>query len=239
MRRSVFLSAVFVATAFALHAQAQVRTEVLTCEDGSYPSNWGVEIRFKITLSDWHQVKEQSALMSALDAGAQASLNQCSGTLAGKRITRISGDVFAPNSGVMYGQIATFRRSGPTGSWEPYMNEIPGLIQQEQRQAELKRQQEIEEAKKKADAEANEKRKQAALAGCAGGPNLSGGPWFSSTYSVAARDETRRGNFFCVKTVEYISAAPNPFGGNAARARFTGYRNSDFQPVVEVRDFAY
>jgi hypothetical protein len=45
-----------------------------------------------------------------------------------------------------------------------------------------------------------------------------------------------------VKTVEYLSPAVNPFGGKAARARFTGYRYNifnDFRLVVEVRDFAY
>jgi hypothetical protein len=29
--------------------------------------------------------------------------------------------------------------------------------------------------------------------------------------------------FSCVKTIEYISAAPNPFGGNVARVRLIGY----------------
>jgi hypothetical protein len=84
-----------------------------------------------------------------------------------------------------------------------------------------------------------ENAKQLALNDCQGGPKLSGGPWFSSTYRVAANDEIKNAGFFCVKSVEYISAAPNPFGGNAARARFTGYRVGDFQSLVTVRDFAY
>jgi hypothetical protein len=45
--------------------------------------------------------------------------------------------------------------------------------------------------------------------------------------------------FVCVKTVEYISPAPNPFGGNAARARFIGYDNNNYNNLVEVRDFPY
>jgi hypothetical protein len=88
---------------------------------------------------------------------------------------------------------------------------------------------------------ASEKAKvrQAALADCGASPKLSGGPWLSSTYSVAAKDLARSERYLCIKSVEYISAAPNPFGGNAARARITGYRSYDFQPVVEVQDFPY
>jgi hypothetical protein len=89
---------------------------------------------------------------------------------------------------------------------------------------------------------ANEKRKEAAIKDCAGGPKLSGGPWFSSTYSVAANDEVnraKRDGYFCIKTVEYVSAAPNPFGGKAARAKFIGYNNRNFAPLVQVRDFPY
>jgi hypothetical protein len=47
------------------------------------------------------------------------------------------------------------------------------------------------------------------------------------------------GGFLCVKSVEYVSAAPNPFGGNAARARFTGYDGFEYKLVNQVRDFPY
>jgi hypothetical protein len=100
-----------------------------------------------------------------------------------------------------------------------------------------------------------EKQKSAALADCGAEPSISGGPWFSSTYKVAARDAARHG-FLCVKTIEYVSAAPNPFGGNAARARFVGYQAryqqkrgafglpvgqeiSTYELTSEVRDFPY
>jgi hypothetical protein len=43
----------------------------------------------------------------------------------------------------------------------------------------------------------------------------------------------------CTKTVEYVGAAVNPFGGNAARAKFTGYDPINFQPVTVMRDFPY
>ena len=56
---------------------------------------------------------------------------------------------------------------------------------------------------------------------------------------MAVVDETKGGDFFCVTTVEYISAAPNPFGGKAARARFTGYEKRTFESISQVRDFAY
>jgi hypothetical protein len=120
--------------------------------------------------------------------------------------------------------------------WERIDNVAARELAREKRESDMR---EAEARKKAEEAEALAKRRQVAVKDCGARPILSGGPWFSSTYSVAAMDEARRGNFFCVKTVEHISAAPNPFGGNAARARFTGYRNSDFQPVVEIRDFAY
>lgn len=97
----------------------------------------------------------------------------------------------------------------------------------------------MEAARQQAESDATERRKQVAVANCKGGPKISGGPWFSSTYSVAVVDETKGGDFFCVTTVEYISAAPNPFGGKAARARFTGYEKRTFESISQVRDFAY
>lgn len=97
-----------------------------------------------------------------------------------------------------------------------------------------------------------------ALAECKNGPKLSGGPWFSSTYSIAAQDTIRsllrsdegeqmplfgqmapQRGFLCVASVEYISAAVNQFGGNAARARFVGFDNIKYEPLSEVRDFPY
>lgn len=101
--------------------------------------------------------------------------------------------------------------------------------------------QKAEAEAQKAEADAMEKKKQAALADCGPTPKISGGPWFSSTYSIAAVDTARnyKNAFLCVKTVQYISAAPNPFGGKAARAEFIGYSAQDYGPVSYVADFPY
>jgi hypothetical protein len=93
-------------------------------------------------------------------------------------------------------------------------------------------------ARKAAALEDLEKQRKAATSDCGTDIKLSGGPWFSSTYAIAAKDEAKRG-FFCVKSIEYVSEAVNPFGGKAARARFIGYSQQDFSSVTEVRDFPY
>jgi hypothetical protein len=118
--------------------------------------------------------------------------------------------------------------------------------QQAQRQAAETQRQAAAEAQKKAAAEL-ERRKLAALADCGTSPKLSDGPWFSSTYKVAAQDAARKAvsggdfgpSFLCVKSVEYISPAPNPYGGNAARIKVTGYDPIKFELKAEVGDIAY
>jgi hypothetical protein len=88
-------------------------------------------------------------------------------------------------------------------------------------------------------------RRQAALADCGSSPSISGGPWFSSTYKLAvegAVTDTIHGmfpSFVCVKSVEYVGPAPNPFGGNAARAKFTGYDRNNFTLITKIREFPY
>jgi hypothetical protein len=87
-----------------------------------------------------------------------------------------------------------------------------------------------------------EKKKQAALADCGTAPQISGGPWFSSTYSIAAGEAVRNyypSQFLCVKTIKYRSDAPNPFGGKAARAEFIGYSAQTYEPVNYILDFPY
>ena len=82
---------------------------------------------------------------------------------------------------------------------------------------------------RKVAVDAGEQRERAALADCGSSPSISGGPWFSSTYKTGVQHEIEEAmhgmfpSFFCVKSVEYLGPAPNPFGGNAARARFTGH----------------
>jgi hypothetical protein len=88
-----------------------------------------------------------------------------------------------------------------------------------------------------------EKKKSIAIADCGNSPAMSGGPWFSSTYKIAAQDEARRavagGAFVCVKQIDYVSAAPNPFGGSAARGRFVGYDKVDYNSLTQIRDSPY
>jgi hypothetical protein len=129
------------------------------------------------------------------------------------------------------------------GQWHIVRNGIAQAVQQEDandRAAAARAEQERQAA---ADAAAAVQRKQAAIADCGAEPTFSGGPWFSSTYKTAAIDMGRRpppdGRFLCVKTIEYIGAAVNPFGGNAARAKFTGYDAFAFQPLSMVMDFPY
>jgi hypothetical protein len=128
-----------------------------------------------------------------------------------------------------------------TASWHPpnewsAQSTFALLHKQEEAERHAIEQARIEQEQKRA----REKRRQVALADCGGTPKLVGGPWFSSTYSVAARDVAQHANgFACVKLVEYISAAPNPFGGKAARVRLTGFDDRDFQPKVAVIDIPY
>lgn len=91
---------------------------------------------------------------------------------------------------------------------------------------------------RKAETGEKEKRRYVTLADCGSSPKISSGPCFSSTYNVAATDAARHSGLFCVKTIEGVSAAPNPFGGNAARARFTGHCR-DFELTSVVKDFFY
>jgi hypothetical protein len=95
------------------------------------------------------------------------------------------------------------------------------------------------DAQRKAEEEAKQARRTAALADCGATLQISGGPWFSSTYKTAATDASHNERFLCVKTVEYIGAAVNPFGGNAARAKFTGYDAFNYQRLDVVMDFPY
>jgi uncharacterized protein DUF4189 len=106
----------------------------------------------------------------------------------------------------------------------------------------------VKERNEAAQKEAVEKeqRKAIAVKDCPAQPTISGGPWFSSTYKVGAMDEARRATdqnnmmnrVFCVKSIEYLSDAPNPFGGKAARARFTVY-DLHYRLVAQTRDFPY
>jgi hypothetical protein len=108
--------------------------------------------------------------------------------------------------------------------------------------AKERREQEEQQAEARIKAEevaAFEKRKQAALADCGSNwPTLISGPWFSSTYKTAAIDGAKRSNYLCVKSIEYLGPAPNPFGGNAAKARVIFYTNNAIRET-QVIEFFY
>lgn len=95
--------------------------------------------------------------------------------------------------------------------------------QEEARKQEIERQKQEMERQKQAALELD-RRKQAALSDCGAAPALSGSPWFDPTYKIAALETARtHTGFFCVKTVEYIGPAPNPFGGKGAQIKLIGY----------------
>jgi len=189
----------------------------------------------KIKVDDWHQLTNTSNIERVVNLGRDALLATCSGSNPNSGLLQI--EIVSPNIGsivvaqwhVKNGRyvsnnflstnsaIAVGNRSISVG-W----SELPGLI-------------EGENAKNSEEAE-----RQNAIRDCGDQVNVSGGPWLSSTYKMAAQDEAKRG-MFCVKKVEYVSDAPNPFGGKAARANFIGYVHAGQHYVLktETRDFAY
>lgn len=84
-----------------------------------------------------------------------------------------------------------------------------------------------------------ETKKRTAIQDCGATPEISGGPWFSSTYKVGAADEAQRIGLLCVKRIQYVGPAVNPMGGNAARAVFIGYDRQTANPVNVQMDFPY
>jgi hypothetical protein len=74
---------------------------------------------------------------------------------------------------------------------------------------------------------------------CGPSPNVTGGPLFSPTYKIGATDAASRSGLLCVKEIQYVGPAVNPFGGNAARAKFIGYDQQTGNSVSVIRDFPY
>ncbi len=195
-------------------------------------------------VADWRALAGEPALLRVAEMGREAALSKCAGDVDDVVIDVLSKGV--DKSSITREKTIVKARWFRTSGWasvglepwqEHYAKAVRSLVDDETKFL------------------AAEKQKSAALADCGAEPAISGGPWFSSTYKVAARDAARSG-FLCVKTVEYISAAPNPFGGNAARARFVGYQAryepqrgafglpvgqeiSTYELTSEVRDFPY
>jgi len=185
-----------------------------------------------INVVDWRRLVDEKFRDQILQQALREGMSACPTAKAGQIVVYGDGQLL----------LVAWTMLNPT-NWQIEKNDVQAAIQREgvriaRERAEQERL-EREAQARKAEAEAKERRRLTALAACGSRPTLSGGPWFSSTYSVAANDQARAVGMLCVKSIEYVGAAPNPFGGNAARARFTGYGASDFQPLVVVQDFFY
>lgn len=200
-----------------------------------------------VEVPQWRQLGDETVRKQLLNAILQDGLGICKG----KGISPGLAAVAVRYSGKT---VLTAWISAADRRWVVSHDNVQKMIAQEaQDETERREREAAGKARQAAEKKLHEERvaavakvaaekakvRQAALADCGASPRLSGGPWFSSTYSVAAKDQARSERYLCIKSVEYISAAPNPFGGKAARARITGYTSYDFQPVVEVIDFAY
>jgi hypothetical protein len=112
--------------------------------------------------------------------------------------------------------------------------------EEQRRAAELKAKQQAEQARAR----------QAALKECGREPIMKGGPWrswVSSAYKFAVQDLVKRLTsardfrtaFLCVKSVEYLGDAPNPFGGNAARLKVIGADYRTYEMTARTADVPY
>jgi hypothetical protein len=188
-----------------------------------------------VVVPDWHELDERTVL-SLLEQARVAALDACIGI--NPKVQGVEASIRARNAPINPVLTAWWK----LGEWHIDFSRIPHFRQRETDAAAEQLRREAAERNKAEEAKLLNERTQAALADCGPKPAISGRPsfsWLSSTYDIAARDAARAGIFFCVKTIQYLSAAPNPFGGNAARARFIGYSKEEVVPYSEVRDFAY
>jgi hypothetical protein len=188
------------------------------------------------SIADWHALIDNSAVFATLNKTRDFAYGWCAQNQprAGTPPVMVV-HIYARNSSLNPIDAWWFRGDN---QWR-ITNNVNTLISQEQQRIAAQKQREEEAKQAQLAADTKERVKQAALADCGPAPNISGGPWFSSTYKTAATDAARNSQSLCVKTVEYIGAAVNPFGGNAARAKFTGYDSINYQALSVVRDFPY
>jgi hypothetical protein len=193
----------------------------------------GTSSTAQAVVDDFHELVSTDAVVQVLESVAQ-SINRCPQDSNIDIVLRAK-NVQGGNAGVL-----SAIRSVNGGQWKIVMNYVPAALQQEAQAKQNAAAQVAQQQQAAAAAQAREQRKQAAVNDCGtSGPGISGGPWLSSTYKTAVLDEVRRSGLFCVKAVEYVGAAVNPLGGNAARAKFTGYDGVEFNVVTQVRDFPY
>ncbi len=232
------------ATFGALNAQAQIytsRPNDVACNNGFAVlggpfSVFGMVKEVHVT--EWRKLTDSTLRDQILEQALQEGLAVC-GTAKAAQIA-IFGD--------RQQLVVAWTMLNPR-HWTIVKDNVLAEIQREdariaREQAEQERMQRTAQAQRAA-ADTAEQRKHIALADCGPAPSVSGGPWFSSTYKAAVRNEIvniTRGidrSFFCIKSVEYLGAAPNPFGGNAARAKFTGYDPDNLNLTTREREFPY
>lgn len=184
-------------------------------------------------ISDFHDFADAVSVTDTLNSIAQAVIGRCGGD-ANVDVVVKARNFHEAGPGLL----AAIRAIGG-GEWKITMNNVQAALQQEEQARANAAAIAAQQQQAAAEAQARLQRKQSATADCGSEPSISGGPWFSSTYKTAAMDAARNPQFFCVKSIEYIGAAVNVFGGNAARARFTGYAAFTFEPVSVVMNFPY
>ncbi|AGK57054.1 hypothetical protein HYPDE_26868 [Hyphomicrobium denitrificans 1NES1] len=171
----------------------------------------------EIYLRNWHALLKQGAMQKLFDYAFQTAAAECVVTEVGVTVYE-SGNSVTP--------VATGTWKAATGVWD-ISSALPKWVQWEQRDIAAKAA--AVKAQEDAQRQANiiAQRKQKALADCKPEPNYNGGPWFAPSYKVSAHDQVQKvvasQRLLCVKSVDYVSVAPNPFGGNAARIRINGY----------------
>jgi hypothetical protein len=254
VRKLWLLTTVFIFGASPILAQ-DIKAGRAGCSQRVSPSSASFFGVVTVDVSDWHILKEDANVMKALNIGRDSVLAECAKYWTRVSVSHIAVDVYAGN--LPYWSFPT-RKPGLKGSnyivsgswhlaqreWDIIDNSVSYVIERQAAQAaaaKAKREKEEEAAQKqKAETQAREQFRRAALAECGSEPNFIGGPGSSDTYKVGALDKARAisGTFLCIKTIEYIGPAVNPFGGKAARAKFMGF-DHQFNTVVEVFDFFY
>src|SRR4029077_5696600 len=237
----VFLLCLMATPAFAQGITIERQNGLTACAQNFQLNGQTVpNAQITVVIPDWHALQDNDLLMKVLNAARDNVFAYC----AQERLkfpnmkTAVVAAVGVGAHNTPLQVISAWWYNGDA-QWRITENMVAQLINQENQKIAAQRQQEEAAKQAQLEAQAKEKIRQAALADCGPQPTISGGPWFSSTYKTAALDASRNGRFLCTKTIEYVSAAVNPFGGNAARARFSGYDANNLQPIVEVRDFPY
>jgi hypothetical protein len=205
-----------------------------------------IEVGVYVHIAQVNDLVDNSVLIQLLNESASKGFSTCAANYRPGAFSNpppTIAAIFVDGKGE---RVLTAWTNKADGQWYFVENNISKIVAYEDSQKaqedERKQAQRAQEQAQRADAEARQKRKQVAIADCGAATTISGGPWFSSTYKIAAQEAARTyypNKFLCVKTVKYVSDAPNPFGGKAARAEFVGYDMENFNFLSQVLDFPY